>query len=189
MLTKGIILFLLCLFMPVLTRAQDMPVKEQKILVVYYSRTGTTKMVAEKLAKKFGADLEELIDLHKRTGLFGFASAGKDALSKKNTAIQRLKHSLADYDFIIIGGPTWASHITPAVRTFIAQNNFAGKKIALFGTCHFDGVEKAMGEAADLIRKFRFKEFPMLGLRGHELKEKVLANKIDAFYEKTLEDK
>jgi flavodoxin len=182
MLTKKIILFLLCLFIPGLVCSETIPQKEAKVLVVYYSRTGHTQLVAEKLAKKFGADLERLIDRHKRTGLFGFSSAGKDAIIGRTTVIDLLKHSPRDYDIILIGGPTWAGHVTPAIRTFIRQNDLSGKEIGLFGTCCFNGVEQALEEATDLISKSKNKKFPTMPLWESELKKEVLTKKIDTFY-------
>jgi flavodoxin len=41
-----------------------------KILVVYYSRTGVTKKLAENIAKELHADGEELVDIKKRKGLW-----------------------------------------------------------------------------------------------------------------------
>jgi flavodoxin len=185
MFVKKIILFLFCLLIPGLVWAQDIPQKEAKVLVVYYSRTGHNQMVATKLAEKFGADTERLIDKHKRTGLVGLASAGKDAVYKNATVIEPLKHNPKDYDIILIGGPSWVGNVTPAIRTFIMQNDLSGKKIGLFGTCHLSGVENAIQEAADLISKGKNEKFPTMPLRESELKEDVLSEKIDAFYKAT----
>ncbi|MBE3088681.1 MAG: flavodoxin family protein, partial [Actinobacteria bacterium] len=46
--------------------------KSRNILVVYYSRTGTTRKVAEYITKQLGADMEEIIDMKKRSGIWGF---------------------------------------------------------------------------------------------------------------------
>jgi len=46
-----------------------------KTLVVYYSRTGKTKFVAEKIAVELKADVEEVVDLKSRSGRFGFLKA------------------------------------------------------------------------------------------------------------------
>jgi putative cell wall-binding protein len=73
---KKIILFLFCLLIPALVCAQD---TQEKTLVVYYSRTGHNQLIAEKLAKKFNADLERLIDKKNRAGLIEFLAAGNDA--------------------------------------------------------------------------------------------------------------
>jgi flavodoxin len=42
-----------------------------KSLVVYYSRSGNTRFVAEQISEEIGADIEEIIDIKKRKGLLG----------------------------------------------------------------------------------------------------------------------
>jgi flavodoxin len=156
---------------------------QEKTLVVYYSRTGHTKMVAERLAKKFNADIEPLIDQKNRLGLMNAFGAGKDAIGYKTTELEPIKHDLKDYTMIIIGGPSWFGNTTPAVRTFITQHDLKGKKVALFGMCHVSGVENALKEAAELVSQDRAKKIPTLPLREGELKDPVLSKKIDAFYQ------
>jgi flavodoxin len=175
---------LFCLLLPGVTWSQTVTEKPAKVLVVYYSRTGHTQLVAEKLAKKFSADVERLIDQHNRMGMSGFFSAGKDAIGYKTTDIGPLKHNPGDYDIILIGGPSWYGNVTPAVRTFIMQNDLSGKKIGLFGLCHLTGVEHALQEAADLITKDKHEQFPTMPLRERELAEDVLAKKIDGLFAK-----
>lgn len=174
------LVFLLCLHICGPLWSHALGQKQAKVLVVYYSRTGHTKLIAEHLAKKFDADLEELIDQHKRTGLFGASSAGKDAIARKTTTLDPLKHNPANYDMVLIGGPSWFGNVTPAVRTFIMQHNLSGMKIGLFGVCHVSGVEHALEEAADLLSKDR--QFTTMPLRERELAEEVLSKKIDEFY-------
>ena len=180
--TVKIFLFLFFLLVPGMIWSQTVAQKQEKVLVVYYSRTGHTQLVAEKLAMKFNADLERLIDKKKRTGPIGFLAAGKDAVAGKTTVIDLLKHNPRDYDIILIGGPSWFGNVTPAVRTFIMQNDLSGKKIGLFGLCHLTGVEHAVQEAADLISKGGNEKFPTMPLRESELVDEVLTKKIDAFY-------
>jgi flavodoxin len=67
-------------------------------IVVFYSRTGTTKQVAEELAQSFNCDSEELIDTKKRSGPLGFMAAGKDAKIKKLTTLADTKHDPSLYN-------------------------------------------------------------------------------------------
>jgi len=53
-----------------------------KILVIYYSRTGVTKKVAEILKGKLGADLEAIEDKINRRGVFGYIRSGREATLK-----------------------------------------------------------------------------------------------------------
>jgi flavodoxin len=105
-----------------------------KTLVVYYSRTGNAKFVAETIAATIGADAEEIVDLKKRAGTLGFLSGGKDATQGKETEITPTKRAPQDYDLIILGTPIWSSSPTPALRTYITHNDLSEKKVAVFLT-------------------------------------------------------
>jgi len=58
-----------------------------KTLVVYYSRTGNAKFMAETIAAELGSDLEEVIDLRNRQGKLAFLPAGRDAMRGRETEI------------------------------------------------------------------------------------------------------
>ncbi len=102
-----------------------------KTLVVYYSRTGNTKFIAETVAAELGADIEAVVDLKNRLGRLNYLPAGRDALSGKATEIAQTKKAPTDYELIVIGQPVWAGNPTPAIRTYIRKNDFSGKKVAL----------------------------------------------------------
>jgi flavodoxin len=108
-----------------------------KSLVLYYSRTGTTKMVAGMFAEEAKADIEEIIDKKDRSGPVGWIAAGRDAMRKKTTEIGPLKKKMDDYDTIFIGQPVWGWTMVPAIRALADKYDFKGKKIALF--CTMDG--------------------------------------------------
>jgi len=112
-------------------------------LVAYYSRTGNTKFAAEKIAEELNADLCEVIDNKNRKGKLIYLTAGYAALREKLTKIEVTK-SIQDYDFIIVGSPVWAGKIAPAIRTFLAKNDFSDKNVAFFVTLGGDKPEKAL---------------------------------------------
>ncbi len=103
-----------------------------KILVAYYSKTGNTGRMAKEIAARLGADIETIIDKKSRKGLFGFIFGGRDAMKKMLTAIETPKFDAANYDLVIVGTPVWASDMTPAVRTYLAQNKNKIKNLACF---------------------------------------------------------
>ena len=105
-----------------------------KSLVVYYSRTGTTKFVAETIAAELGSDIEEIVDLKNREGRLNYMGAAGDASRGKETKIGSIKRVPSDYDLIVIGSPIWAWSPTPAIRTYVKNNNLSGKNVALFFT-------------------------------------------------------
>ena len=103
-----------------------------KALVVYYSRTGNARFMAETVAAELGADIEEVVDLKNRQGRLAFLPAGRDALRGKETEIAQTKRTPANYDLIIVGQPVWAGSPTPAIRTYVKKNDLSGRKVALF---------------------------------------------------------
>jgi flavodoxin len=122
-----------------------------KTVVVYYSRSGNTKMIAELIGAQLGADLEELIDTQRRAGMLGFLRSGRDAVKERTTQLAPLQHRLEDYDLIIVGTPVWAGHCTPAVRTFLQSHDFSGKRVALFCTMSSRGAEEVCAAMRNLL--------------------------------------
>ena len=104
-----------------------------KTLVAYYSRTGNTKFVAEKIAQNLSADLCEVKDKKNREGKLAYLSAGGDAMREKLTEIE-LSKPADGYDCLIIGSPVWAGKIAPAIRKFLATTDLSAKQVAFFVT-------------------------------------------------------
>jgi len=105
-----------------------------KTLVVFYTRTGTTKKAAEAIAKELGCDIEELSDGKNRKGIIGWIMAGKDAAIKTIEKLKELKHDPADYDLVIIGTPIWNFTVSTPIRTFLITHKDRLKKVAFFFT-------------------------------------------------------
>ncbi|WNZ30377.1 MAG: NAD(P)H-dependent oxidoreductase [Candidatus Bathyarchaeota archaeon] len=112
-----------------------------KTLVVYFSLTGNTKFVAEKIAEQFGADLCEVTDKTFKVGKMLFIKGGMAALREKLSDIEAVE-SIEDYDLVIVGSPVWAGKIAPPIRTFLVNNNFSGKQVAFFVSIGGDKPEK-----------------------------------------------
>ena len=121
-----------------------------KTLVVYYSRTGNTKYVAEKIAERLAAETCEIFDKKSRKGRLGFVRGGYESIRKKLTEIEFSK-KVDNYDLLIIGSPVWANGITPAIRTFIRQSNLSNKKIACFVTLKGNDPKKALESMKEAI--------------------------------------
>lgn len=105
-----------------------------KTLVVYYSRTGNTRKVAEALAGKLGADIEELKEDINRRGFIGYLTAGRDGMLKRKTRINPLSNNPSDYDLVLVGGPIWGFNLAPPLRTFLSEFKGKLKQTAFFCT-------------------------------------------------------
>jgi flavodoxin len=122
-----------------------------KTLVVFYSRDGHTKAVAQEIAKTLGADLEEIVDKKSRQGIIGWLLGGRDATKKRDTEIGPLKCDPAAYELVAIGTPIWAWNMAPAVRTYLTQNKGKVKSAAFFCTQGGSGGEKTFGYMEEIL--------------------------------------
>ena len=142
-----------------------------KTLVIYYTRSGNSKFAAENIAAELGADVEEVVDLKNRQGKLSFISAGRDAMSGKETEIAQTSRNPADYDFIIIAQPVWAGSPTPAIRTYLNKNDLSGKKVAVFFSD--TSLGKAVEKTKALMPNSTFVGELALPAKGFENKEEA----------------
>ena len=124
-----------------------------KTLIAFYSRTGTTKKVAEALAGKLGADLEEIKDTVDRGGVRGYLVSGKDAMMRKLTVLEPVTRNVSDYDLVIAGTPIWSWNISSPIRTYLTEQKSNFKNLAFFCTMGGSGDEKAFKEMEETSGK------------------------------------
>ncbi|MFZ4397620.1 MAG: flavodoxin family protein, partial [Kiritimatiellia bacterium] len=125
-----------------------------KTLVVFYSRTGHTRKVAEKLAGLLGAETEELIESGKdRAGVLGFMKAGRDAMLKRAVELASVTKDPASFDLVVLGSPVWAFTMCPAIRAYAAGHAGAIRKAAFFCTHGGGGASKSFTEAEAILGK------------------------------------
>jgi flavodoxin len=153
-----------------------------KPLIVFYSRTGTTRKVAESIKKILKCDAEEILDVKSRAGLLGYLRSGKEATLKKLAEIKPAKKNPSLYDLVIIGTPVWAFNMSSPVRTYVSKNKGKFNKVAFFCTMGGSGDKNTFGEMAKLCGK---KPAALLSLKTNEVLDgkyskgaKVFASKI-----------
>ncbi|MDR2024314.1 MAG: NAD(P)H-dependent oxidoreductase [Hungatella sp.] len=113
-------------------------------LVVYFSFTGSTKFIAEKIAETTGADITEL-KISKNYPAEGFGKyfwGGKSVIFGEKPKLINKPIDLNKYDTIIIGTPIWAGSFTPPIKSLISQYKIQGKRIALFASHGGGGAQK-----------------------------------------------
>ena len=121
-----------------------------KILLVYYSWTGNTRKLAQKITSKLKCDVEEIYEAGRRRGKLGFMIGGFQASLGMKSKIEKPKKSPADYDFVIIGGPVWADRISPAMRSYLSQCGKIGE-YAIFMTKGGGDHTKALKNVEEII--------------------------------------
>ena len=149
-----------------------------KKLVVFYSRTGNTRKIAEEITGKINADIEEIIDLKNRKGILNWIWAGRDGMKGNLTKIRYSKDS-GKYGLVIVGTPVWVN-MAPAIRTYLLDNRNKIKKIAFFLTSGGDNKGKTFNE----MEKISKKPVAVLSLRTKEVKENCFEDKLNEFCRK-----
>jgi flavodoxin len=155
----------------------------KKILVAYYSRTGTTKKVAELIAQKLGSELEEIKDTVDRSGIKGYLLSGRDATLKRLTELHPIAKNPAEYDLVVIGTPIWSWNVSAPVRTYATQqrNNF--RSVAYFCTMGGSGDERAFGTLSEISGQ---KPLSTLSLKTREVMAGNMEKSVADFAEKLL---
>lgn len=92
-----------------------------RILVVCYSRGGTTFEVAKYVAEALDADLERIEDSSPRKGLTGYVRSAVEAIAKGLPTIRTLRDP-RDYDFVVLGTPVWAGTLASPVRSYLTAH-------------------------------------------------------------------
>jgi flavodoxin len=142
----------------------------KKYLVVFYSRTGISKKVAEKVKEILGdaADIEEITDKKNRKGIIRAIIAVKDAYKNNITKIGAVKLNPSDYDETIIVTPIWADRTADAIRTYIAAYASDIKSLILI-TC----ASASNGEAVqkNIFQNFLIKPKKLISLKAKNVKD------------------
>lgn len=109
---------------------------ENKSIIVYYSYTGNTRIIAKRIKEKLNCDILELNPkIPYSTDYQSVVDQEQDNESNNKTVeIEKIDIDLSKYDKIILGSPVWWYSITPVVRTFLKENNLDGKVIVPFAT-------------------------------------------------------
>jgi flavodoxin len=113
-----------------------------KVLILYYSRTGNTRLCCEALQKALDADMLEIKDCKSRSGGWGFFTGAIGSLFNVHTTIEPLHPDLSRYRNIIIASPIWTGTLSTAIRTLIDENRWDGKNVVLLTTTNAAEKEK-----------------------------------------------
>lgn len=105
-----------------------------KTLIVYYSRDGATRKVAEELKAQLGADIEEITEPKGRGGPLGWIRSGKEGSEGTIVPINPPKADPSTYDIIVIGTPIWAWNVSSPVRSYVAAMKGKLPRVAFFCT-------------------------------------------------------
>ena len=123
-----------------------------KILVAYFSASGVTKKVAEKLAALVNADIHEI------KPKVPYTKADLNWMDKKSRSSVEMNDktfrpeivkedlNLSSYDTILLGFPIWWYVAPTIINTFLENYDLSGKRIVLFATSGGSGFGNTIKE-------------------------------------------
>lgn len=120
--------------------------QEHKILVAYFSATGTTKGVAEHIANGLNADIYEIVpeDPYTDADLNYNDNNSRTTIEMNDPdarpAISGSVENMEQYDIIFVGYPIWWGEAPRIVSTFMESYDFSGKTIVPFCTSGGSGI-------------------------------------------------
>jgi len=157
------------------TKKEEAP----KALVLYYSQTSNTKAVAQEIATRLGADMEEIVAVNPYDG--DFQATIERSMQEREQGItpeiQPIKADIAEYEVVFIGYPIWFGTYAPPVATFLNQVDLGGKKVVPFCTFGSGGLDSSM---RDLVAaEPDAKVLPGYGVRAARLE--AMPKEIDQF--------
>ena len=146
-----------------------------KTLVTYFSASGETKRVAEKIASITNGDLFEIEPKEKYTNadLDWTNKQSRSSVEMKNKSfrpeIKENSLDISSYDTILIGFPIWWGVCPTVVNTFIESKDFTGKTLIPFCTSGGSGMSYAENDLRKTYPNYNWKEGKRLTGRENKI--------------------
>lgn len=122
------------------------PDGHEKVLVAYFSCTGSTKQIAEKIAKGLDADIYEIVPEISYTSadLNYNDSNSRSSVEQKDPSVRPgisgNVSNMEQYETLLMGYPIWHGAAPRIMDTFVESYDFSGKKIIPFCTSASSGI-------------------------------------------------
>ena len=140
--------------------------ESSKVLVLYYSLTSNTQTVAQEIATRLNADIEEIALVEPYDTAFQATIDRCKADREKGILpeIKPLKLNVADYDTIFLGYPIWFGTYAPPIASLLDKVDLSGKWVMPFCTFGSGGLESSVKDLAE--KQPNAKIMPGYGVRA-----------------------
>ena len=144
--------------------------KNNKVLVVYFSRMGYTKKIAYDEANKIGAEIIELKAKEKTENTLGFWWCGRFGMHKWRMKIEDIGIKLDRYDRVIIVSPIWVFNICAPIREFCYKYAKDINNVEYIFTHFMKASFKNVADETDKIIGKKRKKFTSICVRFGKIK-------------------
>ena len=154
-----------------------------KVLVSYFSASGVTRSVAEKVSKVVDGDLFEIepVDIYTKEDLDWTNENSRSSREMKDKSfrpsVKNKVLNIDNYSVVVIGFPVWWYTVPTIINTFIEENNLENKDIYIFVTSGGSSVEGSFNDLKNIYPNLRF-------IRGIKFDSNVDDEEIKSFINK-----
>lgn len=135
-----------------LVRSFRLTQQPSNTLVVYFSRSGNTELMAYQIAEAKQAHVLNIEASDYEIGFTGWRHAMRDARNTQ-AVISTQPVDLAAYDTLYIGAPIWLYSPAPPVFEFVKTHDLTGKKVILFNSLNSKFEQRFIDDFAALVRR------------------------------------
>ena len=142
--------------------------EKKKVLVVYFSATGTTEQVAKQIAKFTDADICKITPTKPYTSADlnwndkRSRSSVEMADPQARPGIKPIGFDLKNYDCIFLGYPIWWDLAPRVVSTFIESNDMTGMAVIPFATSGGSSIEESVAALQRLYQEINWQSGKLL---------------------------
>ena len=142
--------------------------EKKKAVVVYFSATGTTRQVAEQIAKVADADICEIVPAKP------YSSADLDWTNQQSRSSVEMNHpevrpeikalsvDVSKYDYVFLGYPIWWDLAPRTVNSFIETADLAGKTVIPFATSGSSAIANSVAVLKQSYPKIKWQTGKLL---------------------------
>ena len=151
-----------------------------KVLVCYFSASGVTKGVAEKIRELVDGDLFEIepVEKYSDQDLDWRDSNSRSTVEMNDKSFRPPVHkkieNVSIYDKVVLGFPVWWYTAPTIINTFLEENDFTGKEIYLFVTSGGSGVDGSLNDLRKTYPHLHFVDGKRIQQVSDDIREWIL---------------
>lgn len=123
-----------------------------QIGIVFYSRTGTGRAVAERLASITGWPMHEVQDASPRSGLMGDLRCVADCVFKRSPEVRYGGPTLNQFDHVVLIAPVWLRSLAAPMGAFLRKQGRMVKTYSVVCVMSGYGGFRAVDDMADILQ-------------------------------------
>ncbi len=126
--------------------------ENRKILITYFSHSGNTREIAEKIAEDLGGDIFEISAADPYLGSYSAVlnRAKKELESGGRPELASDVEDMGKYDVVFVGYPNWWGTAPTAVFAFLERHDLSGKTVVPFCTHGGGGIGRSFVDISRL---------------------------------------